>query len=388
MSNPLAVILCIMPNRDWTVGDIRLKFPLQKLNEIFPKKYQINFCSVFDLSEQNFNEADIVIIQRLATPFIKRLAKLMLENHIPYIYEIDDFLLEMPDYLLSAAAWKRRRKELSFLLSNASAITTTTERLATYLRSYNERVIDIANCLPAEYCESQRTNGNEDSQDILLASTDQMNLSHILPALKKIQEESNAKITVIGPACDQICKAGVSFSAFGMMNFSDFQLFLRNHRFKLALLPLDGSTFSECKSPIKFFSYISAGITAIADDLPPYSDVIKHRQNGWLISPTDKLGWNKAISFLLTHPEVRSSIRESCSSMAYPSLSKAAEQWDALFQSLLQNYTKKSVKIHLPSFWDFSFLRYLFSPQKYLSLYRLLRVNGFSAFFRLFRKGM
>ena len=149
-----------MPNRSWTVGEIRLKEPLKAVCQAHAE-IECRFVAVFDVTSEDLENTNIVILQRIASPFVERLAKKLLALQIPYIYEIDDLLWNMPRELLSFSAWSRNKKRLFFLLKNASAITTSTQNLADKLCELNKNIYVIPNlqkcyfrnCLTAFYAD-------------------------------------------------------------------------------------------------------------------------------------------------------------------------------------------------------------------------------------------
>lgn len=387
MSKASHKILCIMPNQNWTVGEIRLRFPLQRMHERNPNFANIAFRAVFDLKEDDFTGVKIVIIQRHASAFTVRLAKLLREANIPYIYEIDDLLWDMPAFLDSSGAWGRRRNELFFLMHNAAHITTTTKRLANKIKGYNPNVAIIPNACPQTF-ESGDI-GKDERPVILLAATDTIYLDHIIPALKKVQNKTSVPIVVVGPIAKRLRDADLQIEAHEVMEYAAFFKFIRKFTNAVALLPLDASDFSSCKSPVKLWSYIEAGIPVLADNLPPYSDVIKHGVNGWLVERNGH-DWEENISSFLHCNEQRERVISCCRACTPPSLDNSARCWHELMESiLLKRDVNKARSIQkLPSSWDWSHLKYLSDRKKYRSLLNLMRQNRLHSVFTLLRKGM
>jgi len=380
-------ILCIMPNRSWTVGDIRLRFPLERLAGSEPGAWNIVFRAVFDLSPEDIRGAGAVVIQRLASPFIVRLARRLAEARIPYIYEIDDLLWDMPAFLESASAWAGRRAELLELIRNADFVSTTTERLAEKLRPFNPNVAPIPNVLPQAAAEE--SGHREQSPVLLIGATDRMAVAHVIPALVRLQEHSDIPVVAVGPVADALAEAKVRVRSYPLMEYREFAGFLRRFADAVALLPLDGSAFSGCKSPVKYLSYAEARIPVIADAVPPYSDIIVHDRNGWLADGTPE-GWERAIRTLLDDRSRRERYVSAYDELALPTLDDAARLWSGLLKAVAVRPpdTAECPIAKLPPAWNWSQLRYFIDPRKYRSFLKLVNRHGINSVFSLLRKGM
>lgn len=382
-------ILCIMPNRSWPVGDIRLRFPLERLAESEPGAWDIVFRAVFDLSPEDMRGVGAVIIQRQASPFIVRLARRLAEARIPYIYEIDDLLWDMPAFLESASVWTRRRAELLELIRNADFVSTTTERLAEKLRPFNPNVAQIPNVLPQTTAEE--SDNLEQSPVLLIGATDRMAVAHVIPALVRLQEHSDIPVVAVGPVAEALAAAKVRVQSYPLMEYREFAGFLRRFAdaVAVALLPLDGSEFSGCKSPVKYLSYAEARIPVIADAVPPYSDIIVHDRNGWLADGTPE-GWERAIRTLLDERSRRERYVNAYDELALPTLNDTARLWSGLLKAVAVRPpdTAECPIAKLPAAWNWSQLRYFTHPRKYCSCLKLVSQHGIKAVFPLLRKGM
>lgn len=377
-------ILCIMPNRSWPVGDIRLRFPLERLAENEPRAWNIVFRAVFDLRPEDVKGAGAVIIQRLASPFIVRLARRLTAARIPYIYEIDDLLWDMPPFLESASAWAGRKTELLELIRNADFVSTTTPRLAEKLRLHNPKVAVIPNVLPQ--IAAERGGPLEQSPVLLIGATDSMSVAHVIPALVRLQEHTDIPVVAVGPVAAELERAKVRVRSYPVMGYRDFACFLRRFSDAIALLPLDASAFSGCKSPVKFLSYAEARIPVIADGVPPYSDLIVHDRNGCLAENSPE-GWHRAIRTLLDDPARRERYVRACGELSLPTLDDSACLWSGLLKNVAVRPTECPI-VKLPRAWDWSQLKYFIDMRKYRSLFKLIGRYGIKSTFSLLRKGM
>ena len=372
-----------MPNRSWTVGEIRLIMPLKTVCQRY-SEIECHFVAVFDITSEDLENTNIVILQRIASPFVEKLAKKLLAMQVPYIYEIDDLLWDMPRELLSSSAWSRNKKRLFFLLENASAVTTSTQNIADKLHKSNKNVYVIPNVLFQEAKKNICFNTNA---KLILSATDRMYINTVSSALKILQDTYSTEIIALGPVAHDLRKKGVQVNEFPVMSLEEYSAWLNSLDNVIALCPLDASNFSKCKSAIKYHSYSLAGIPVLASNLEPYSNVIEHQHNGYLISQDTSQAWMDAILLHLRNPDLLEKYVKNASVYFQKSPDPAAAWYDLLIR--LYHDSKKSIhNFEVPSSWDWGYLRYFFSFEKYIAFSRLIKQYGLKKIFLLLRKGM
>ena len=212
---------------------------------------------------------------------------------------------------------------------------------------------------------------------------------HVIPALVRLQEHSDIPVVAVGPVADALAEAKVRVRSYPLMEYREFAGFLRRFADAVALLPLDGSAFSGCKSPVKYLSYAEARIPVIADAVPPYSDIIVHDRNGWLADGTPE-GWERAIRTLLDDRSRRERYVSAYDELALPTLDDAARLWSGLLKAVAVRPpdTAECPIAKLPPAWNWSQLRYFIDPRKYRSFLKLVNRHGINSVFSLLRKGM
>ena len=376
-------IVCIMPNRSWTVGEIRLTEPLKALCQKH-SEIECHFTAVFDVSVQDLEGANIVIFQRIATPFAERAAQKLTAMGVPYIYEIDDLLWDVPQGLLSSSAWNRNKERLFFLLKNARAVTTTTPQIAEKLREFNSDVRVIPNVLRLP---AKRNFSFDSRAKLILSATDRIYIAPAAEALKKLQDLYSTEIIAIGPVAEDLRAKGIKVSEYPVMDLEKYSAFLASLDNVIGLCPLDDSAFSRCKSSVKYQSYSLAGIPVLASCREPYSGAIRHGHSGYLVPSDSAEAWFEALQLHLNEPERL----EEYVKKALADLENAADTgalWYTLFQEIHQNSPAAVHDFKMPSSWDWGYFRYFFSLEKYAALFRLIRQYGIGKIFQLLRKGM
>lgn len=379
MTEPIS-ILVLVPKLPSTISEIRLLRPLDRVTQKFPAI--VLYREYEALSKADFKGVHIVVIQRQATQFILKLVKLLKEKEIPVVFEIDDLLINIPPFLQSARENNRNAQATVKLLRQSSAVTTTTGRLKSALTPYSTNIHVIPNCadFPAISPAPIR---NYAEIDFVFASTDTGAVDVLLSSLKTFfarHPKQKIRLHVFGPHAKSFNDPSWVTLAYEIMPYNSFIDVLKHLKNPIALVPLDDSWFSSCKSPVKFIDYTSALIPVIASNCPPYSDVILSGKTGILVD--NNVGsWCDAMDMLLNRPELRKKIAQNayqyCSE--HYQLDHASEQWYLLFGSL-NPHRREMGLFKLPRGLTINTLR--ISPKKLskgLHVYREKGINGLLA---------
>ena len=57
-------------------------------------------------------------------------------------------------------------------------------------------------------------------------------------------------------------------------------------------------------APLKILESMACGVAVVASDLPPVRELIRHRENGWLVHPDRPAELARALRILIEHPEL------------------------------------------------------------------------------------
>jgi hypothetical protein len=120
-----------------------------------------------------------------------------------------------------------------------------------------------------------------------------------------------------------------------VMPLASFQRLIASQSNPIGLIPLDASPFSACKSAVKHFDFTLCGLPVVASDVPPYSDVVVHQHNGWLVAPQAQ-AWADAIHTLGTSALLRQTLVDQARTevQAQHTLQRNATAWQMLLTSL------------------------------------------------------
>jgi SAM-dependent methyltransferase len=326
---PLRVLI-LLPVAKWPIGEIRLLNPLTA----WAQKYggEVRSRCISDYVDKDIAWADIIILQREASLHIIDLILYFQKNGKAVIFDIDDFLTQVPSFLITYEHSKRAKPALVEVLRSADMVTTTTPRLAAQLAQYNSRMAVIPNCpLPASG-RARHYFGDGKPVTILIASSDTVIVDFIVPSLRRLvaDEYLRLQITAIGPLGAFLEKAHIPSTRIGNLSYQSFLDFIASHDNAIGIIPLDASTFSSCKSVIKFLDYGMCGVVSVCSNVPPYSDIIQNGVTGVLVD-NDEDAWFQAIRQLALDPDARTRMVEAARKLCreHYSLTHAADAWQA-----------------------------------------------------------
>jgi O-antigen biosynthesis protein len=331
VSNPMHV-LCLPPIENWSVGDIRLRNPLEKWRQVYGGIVMTKNVSSY--MQEDLSWADVVIIQREANAFTLRLISQLQKLKKPVILDIDDLLTDVPPFLASSAHLARNRGKLEKALRMADAITVTTKRLQDRLIKYNEHTYIVPNCASSDYRRVVHYETEEPHVTLIVASSDTVRVDFIVSALLRLQAgpEFNLNIVGIGPPGRYLSARGIDLKCYENMDYGSFKKFIASLDNSIGIIPLDHSEFSSCKSAIKYADYSLAGIPVICSKVSPYKDIIEDGKSGVLVE-NEESAWFEALREMGISVEKRKRIADCAYDLCKRdfSMAKAAEAWNRVF---------------------------------------------------------
>jgi O-antigen biosynthesis protein len=271
------------------------------------------------------DQVDALLIQRNAIPASHTTALLecLRERHIPYIYEIDDPLWDLPSDHPDRAAYAEQAESMMALIREAALVTTSTVALAERLGALNPKVEIVPNALDptlwaAPLSESQVTRVLADhglAQDgrprvlYMGTSSHRQDLQLVIPALRALQNvHPELEVIQVGGGIE-LPGAKVLEVPKVAGQYPEFVGWFRTicSVATVAIAPLRDTEFNAMKSDIKALDYAWAGVAAVYSDVGPYRTAIKDGHNG-LLAQNDEGTWTLRISQLLDDADLRARI--------------------------------------------------------------------------------
>ena len=260
----------------------------------------------FDL--ESVSIADLIIIQRhFPAVYTEKLLEQLLKSNVPIAYEMDDMLLELPSYHPGYETYKRHAPYIKWILKTADLVIVSTSNLQDSLTKYTTRPIHLQSNLVSWNLFNSPPKPHNNVFTFLISGTS----SH--EADWFIIEEPLLNILNIYPKKVNAIFFGdlpEKFSNHPSVQVVKFQDGYKQYADKLkelnvncALVPLEDTSFNNCKSNIKWLEYSAAGIPGIYSNTAPYRSSISHGETGLLVDNTAD-AWFQAMNYLINNPEI------------------------------------------------------------------------------------
>ncbi len=274
---------------------------------------------------------DALVIQRDAVPadLVDPLLQQLAERGIPYIYEIDDALWDLPADHPDKSRYADSEDSIIALIKGASRVTTTTDALASRLASMNARVQVLPTAHPTslwcapldgQYVEQvlQDCELTESGvQRILYMGTNshQADLEMIEPALLALRKtHPNLEFIQIGGG-RPLAGARVLDVPKSASDYLKFVAWFRSvcTAATLAVAPLRDIAFNDDKSDVKLLDYAMAGLPGVYSRVGPYRNSVVDGETG-LLAENETDSWVRQIGRLLDDATLRDHIRNKARS--------------------------------------------------------------------------
>lgn len=336
-------ILCLASSINGNISKIRLTTPLSEW--VGRHGGTVHSKAFYELSPRDAFVHDIIVIQRECPAHVAQFLKLAKKYGCRIVFEIDDLLTEIPEFLAHHRLGKKQRARLEWVIRFADAISVSTARLAEKIRPHNPKIFITPNYFSPliqripEVSTSPKFSADDTAINLILASSDTITLNFILPALQQLSTESpdHVRIICIGPIGQTVLSHGISCTTVDILPYERFYTFIRSVPNAVGIIPLDTSEFSSCKSAVKYFDYAASRIPTICSNTPPYSDVIENGKTGILVENTTE-SWGAAMQMLR-----EKNFRDSMTSAAFRhvsanhSISENIDAWSTIFKKIFQD---------------------------------------------------
>ncbi len=266
--------------------------------------------------------ADLIIIQRFfpmaqTYGFIETL----LATGKPVIYETDDHLLEIPE----SNPHKRRADEsmpyILKCLSQATAVTVSTDELRKAFRPYHDHIYVLPNLLDDRLLSLPNSMKPSEGPVIIGYAgtpTHGRDLALLEDIFERLADKYGDRIAFRFMGCRTNRLEALPHSTFTPLSgYIDYVKNLRYSAIDIGLAPLADNTFNRCKSAVKWLEYSACGIAGVYSDLPPYRSAVQNGVSGILVSSTNPKSWTAALERLIENPDHRRSIGLAAQSQVF-----------------------------------------------------------------------
>jgi len=334
---------------------VRLIAPLEELERQgkIVLDYPVRFEGNTILNPEIPDYTDVAIFQRSFVnmdPYRESIEKARGKGKV-IIYEIDDLLINVPDWHPQRSMFDWGRPYIKRHISTADHVSVSTERLKSNLMEHNPYITVIPNTVDPRLWRDPRRQYNHTGPVVIGYTgtvTHMGDIRTIVPAIEEILRRYCDRVVFkfwgICPK-ELLGRSGILFEREYTADYPQYAADLSVCDFDLALVPLADCEFNQCKSPIKWLEYGIAGIPGIYQDSTPYRGVVRHRENGLLAD--DVASWVDALTSLIDDPTLRRSIASAARKevMEHHTVLKGAACWENFLKSCLEEKAKEKPMI-------------------------------------------
>ena len=328
-------ILCLPPAPDSSLYSIRLGDPLERYTQLFGGEVRI--APFGTPSKENIAWADSVVLQREVTDQQLELVAQLQAQGKRVVFDIDDYLIDAPEYLSVHEHCKAMRPKLEAMLRAVDAVSVSTQPLLDKLKPYNDNLFLTPNYAWSSHAPISHVPDSEPAQPmrIIVASSDSVRVDFLVKALQELVDTENIELVGIGPPGDFLRTAGLPVETTGLMPHEQFKAYAAERDNTIALIPLDANEFNRCKSAIKYFDYALAGVPCVCSGVEPYTTAVEGNVTG-ILCPDDTKEWVASVRNLIHNTELRTLIANAARDhvLTNHNLNLTADAWKTLFEAI------------------------------------------------------
>jgi glycosyltransferase involved in cell wall biosynthesis len=273
-------------------------------------------------------QVDAVILDRLWRPEVSLNFAYSLVNDIkrvntPFIYAIDDNLLDLHGERIDWDITHEKEKIVEFFLKQADLVIVTTPYLKERFSAYNQNIQIIPNMLDDRLLCNRTTSSGINKNEVITIGymgtfTHDADLLLVLPAIKMILEryKGHVKFQLLGVSGDEgtqhllreidceiltIPSENVEYTKF-------MPWFTSSTNWDIAIAPLRDTLFTRAKSDIKFLDYCAIEAAGIFSNVVAYSQSVVNLKNGILVDDNPE-EWYAAMVRLIEDVNLRKFIQ-------------------------------------------------------------------------------
>ena len=205
--------------------------------------------------------------------FLKRHA------HVPIVYDVDDLITSIPDFVMRVK--QRMRARIGWCFQHAKAVTVATEPLRAGLRadvrSLPGDIVLLPNGCASAAPPAQRT----PRKQIVWTSSDLPffldGVPNFMPDFAALANRAGYEAVLIGRFDRALAARFDRCRQIAYLDFASYRAFLRSCAGAIAIAPLPTSLpaaaqrYFDAKSDIKLVDYLSSGLVPVCSSAVPYA---------------------------------------------------------------------------------------------------------------------
>ena len=325
----------------------RLLEPFDYLNEKGIIAYDVASEDICEPEKMNQIQFDVVVFSKHVSDVSLEIAREAKNLGKKIIYDIDDNLLNFPEY--SGSNITDHRKENFYKhMTLADVVTVSTERLHASLSHHVDRaMVLVGNGFNVER-HNKHAATTPSYKKIIYTNADRTKLHSFYGGFFKainqfLKENSEMNLEIFSDYESEL-KQFSRYSYLGSVDWFEHKRRLAETGYFMGIVPLGGLEdsaeleFNSCKSPIKYLEYGGLKIAGIYSKNPIYTDVIEDRYNGLLVDNTEE-AWLSALEELTKNKQLHKTIIENAYNDVKEKhhVSKSAKQWMEVINKIMES---------------------------------------------------
>jgi hypothetical protein len=234
-----------------------------------------------------FNRSDI-------NPFYLKLHSLCISSGVPYLADLDDLYWETPGFSQDPVLKGQERLAfLDTLVKHAAAVIASTSELKEKLgQRFPDKPLFLVDNSPPAWVAPR--------YGVLIANTDsfKMGREHIrwFADLLRLLFQHGLSIQLLGHNENLLDQCSdILVHSLPPTDYRSYLLTLATSNFRLGLIPVEHSSYADCKSAIKAIEFLSQRIPVIASDVAPYRRLSGlHGMKHFHVVPNTLESWRQA----------------------------------------------------------------------------------------------
>mgnify|MGYP001285241577 CR=1 FL=1 len=280
---------------------------LEKSGEV---DFRVNLEAYLGLEELDWPE--MVVFCRNTEPIFAPILEAVIQRGIPYIYDLDDNLFEIP-LDTDLGKYHRAPARLQLLtryLSQASRVRVYSRPLAERAKQINPATVQVDAAVDWSNIRSPRRSASGPLQIVYATSREEDPLAQIfLPALTSLlaQFPGQVEMNFWGVLPPELANHPGVHHLRPVRNYDEFMQRFSAMGFDIGLAPMLDDEFHRSKTNNKFREYSASQIAGIYSDVEIYSRCVRDGETGLLVQ-NSSAAWLDALTRLVTNVDLRHKI--------------------------------------------------------------------------------
>jgi len=330
-----AMKICIVYNAHPTgCSFYRLEMPNAYLGDNYPEFDYVCVENITNISDEGLRSIDLFLFSRLwcqgTMEQVENVYKALTQFGAKVILDLDDYWVLESGHIMYRHYHETKLAEvIRKHIKLADWVTCTTEHLASRIRPLNANVSILQN-EPYEAYQQFIPNPDEEPDKHLVkfgwfgGAQHGEDMEILREGMQKLRWDANLdgkyRLYLGGwndnnpvyEGYEKIISDQGNNPNYGRIQAADIYSYVGGYNFvNVTLAPLRDTKFNKLKSELKVVEAGWMNKAIIASETIPYTDVIKHGENGFLVPYNKPKDWYKYIKQLILDPDLRKGLADN-----------------------------------------------------------------------------